>query len=238
MTLPTFDAASSGPFGDAVTSETFPHTVGSGPNRYLLVGIGWAFNAATYRSMVGGSVTYNGVAMTLVLDSGPSSQDRARTLVYELKNAPSGTHNVVVTLGSGTGDARTDVVAISWSDVDQTTPILHQASFVDAGGSVVSSVGQVVVAFYFVGSGAVVSTGQTVRASQASSGGATEGTMTVATMPSTAGTTTIPDPGAVDDSATVMFELQGTSGGGGGGAVKIKQSLSRGILRGIFRGIR
>lgn len=230
MSLATFDAATGAAFTEFATSLTFAHTT-AGSNRYLQVGIGWQFNSATYRSMTGGGVTYNSVTVNPLIDSGPSSGNRARTIVYDLVAPAAGTHNVVVTLGSGTGDGRTCVIAISFADVDQTTPVLHSASSITSPCSVVSTVGQLVSAFEFVASGTPVSGGdETVRATQIAADGAGVGTLVATTIPSAAGTTTC-SVTVADERTLAAFELQGVSGGSTVGRL-VGGTLCGGVLVG------
>lgn len=110
-----FDAATSFNGGASqVSSVTFAHTVGSGANRILVVGV--ALRNGTGQSVTG--VTYNGVAMTSagVAINGTT----VRTSLWTLVNPASGTHDVVVSMSAAAVVAGG---AHSYTGVDQTTPI-------------------------------------------------------------------------------------------------------------------
>lgn len=103
---------------NSASTLTFSHTVSSGYNRLLMVGISTGAtssngtNAATVNS-----VTYGGVALTLV--GSVNAGGNVRTFMYALVNPTVGAANVVVTTS-----ATTPVVAgaTSFSGVHQTTP--------------------------------------------------------------------------------------------------------------------
>lgn len=108
------------------TTLTFSHTPGSGSDKLLLVAIGLGNTV----SSAGGapptvtSVTFNGVPMTLVLDS---RGDETRSVVYRLTNPAAGPANVVVTASSNTvndgSPARINASATTFINVNQTTPL-------------------------------------------------------------------------------------------------------------------
>src|SRR5204863_2831185 len=107
-----FDAASSGTStGDVATSVTFPHTIGNGNNRLLVVAISTRPNAPT-------NVKYGGVGM---LSAGtftnPNASPRPRVQFFYLTNPPTGTANVTysITAGSVAG-------SVSFSGVYQPVP--------------------------------------------------------------------------------------------------------------------
>lgn len=111
----TYDnAAAQSISGDA----TLDYTVGSGSNRYLLVMCGARGNSGT--SFMTGA-TYNGVSMTVVASgtTGALTTDRAMK-IFELV-APSTGTNVIECLNTNLSHMRA-VSAISFFDVDQTTP--------------------------------------------------------------------------------------------------------------------
>ncbi len=91
-------SADGGNNGGSGTSRTWSHTVSSGTDRYLFVGIvGDVSSGADDVS----SVTYNGVAMTLIAKQlqGATSGNRWQ-YVYGLANPDAGAHNAVVTFSS------------------------------------------------------------------------------------------------------------------------------------------
>lgn len=126
------DAASSDTaFGIGLT---FEHTC-SGENRGLLVGITMAEDAASVLS-----VTYNGVAMTLVGSaqraSGGSGNLRAE--LWKLSNPASGAHDVVITLDTVT-DTQIVGGAVSFSSAHQTTASLTGTPGTATGSSTTPS---------------------------------------------------------------------------------------------------
>ena len=125
-----FDAASSASGTTAVTSRTWAHTVGSGSNRLLLVGL-------ALRSVNVSSVTYAGTAMTLV-GSKLNGTD-VGTYLYHLINPPVGTANVVVTIPAANP---LSTGATSWTGVHQTAPLGTVTSAINSvSGPNVGSVG-------------------------------------------------------------------------------------------------
>jgi phosphodiesterase/alkaline phosphatase D-like protein len=109
------DSVSSGT-EDGVSSITIAHTVGTGANRLLLVGVSWAMSGEDTQDI--SSVTFGGVALTEV-DYMEGGQNR-RDAIYYLTNPASGTANVVVTFS---GAVNAVVGAASFTGVDQTTPL-------------------------------------------------------------------------------------------------------------------
>lgn len=103
--------------GDA-SSFTYSHTVGAGcvpTNRLLIVAVELNDAGGTTVS----SITYNGTPMTFVA-SRQHASGKPRVEVYQLVAPPTGTHDVVVTLS---GIDKVTIGAISYTGVDQTTPI-------------------------------------------------------------------------------------------------------------------
>ena len=94
-----------------VSSLTWAHTVGSGADRILIVGVSIDDSGTTISS-----VTYGGTTLLLV---GQRAGTQTRAAIYRLIAPSVGTSNVVVTLSSTDG-----VVggAVSFTGVDQTTP--------------------------------------------------------------------------------------------------------------------
>lgn len=126
MPSPTFDAST----GATITGSpaTFSHTcTGSNLCLYVIVA-GW-YNAGDVTA-----VTYNGVALAKVADSGAGpGGDRAE--IWRLKAPSTGANTVSVTM-SAAPTAR--VQAVSYAGVDQTTP--EGAPATAAGNSAAPSV--------------------------------------------------------------------------------------------------
>ncbi|MEJ7763615.1 MAG: hypothetical protein WKF80_12550, partial [Thermomicrobiales bacterium] len=121
-----FDAASSANSPSTATSLTWAHTVGSGSDRLLIVGI-------TTSNYASAACTYGGVEMTQA-GVGQNGAALAAALFF-LVNPPVGTAQVVFTNAT-----RTRIVggATSWTGVDQTSPLGTLASA--TGTSTVPSV--------------------------------------------------------------------------------------------------
>lgn len=131
--------ATSSTSGASVSSLTFSHTVGSGAERMLIVGVALRKNGP-----VVSSVTYGGVGLTLIASQLDGGADHRAELWYLL--APtSGTANIVVTL-SATVDATAG--AISFAGVNQTAPLGSvagsQGTDQTPSVTIVSAVGEVV----------------------------------------------------------------------------------------------
>ena len=95
------------------TSFSVTHPTGTGSNRLMLVGI-----SQKNRTVTG--VTYGGIPLTLVGED--LNIITARMHIYKLVNPPSGTNNVVVTLNADP-NAGIVVGVVTFSGVDQTTPL-------------------------------------------------------------------------------------------------------------------
>ena len=109
------DSVSTGNGGNMnVPSLTWPHTVGAGSNRLLIVGISFRDG-----NVMANAVTYGGTALTLIgAQTGPGSQNR--TEMWRLLAPASGTANIVVTMSA----AKQIVTGgISFTGVNQTTPL-------------------------------------------------------------------------------------------------------------------
>jgi len=121
MPAPVFDVAAASLIF-AASSLTYSHTVGSGQNRGLRCGPAYADALAGTATI--SSVTYNGVAMTLVAGSLQTAILAATYDIgvanYLLANPDSGANNVVITMSEscdaifGGSDA--------WSGVNQNNP--------------------------------------------------------------------------------------------------------------------
>ena len=111
-----FDAATR-----SLTGLTFNHTC-SGTNRYLTVQIQIVGSTVT-----GTNVTYNGVPMTLI----SRQVNTNATEIWGLVNPTPGTNVVAITLS---GAATTAQGAVSFTNVDQTTPLGTTAAVNVSGG--------------------------------------------------------------------------------------------------------
>ncbi|WP_218029039.1 Ig-like domain-containing protein [Segetibacter aerophilus] len=102
-------------------SVTVPHTIGTGTDRLMLVGVSYANtnNPAIQ------SITYGGVPLTLV---GTVKSDGTETVaIYRLLSPASGSANVVVNMAP-TAISGVVVGVTSYTGVDQTTPFSTYAS--------------------------------------------------------------------------------------------------------------
>lgn len=109
------DATSTGSVDKNVTSITVSHTTGPNTNRLMLVGISYREGGSI------SSVTYNDDALELV--GSQTSSANAKTYIYRMLNPSSGTANVVVTLTGGNFDKGGIVGVMTFSGVDQNTPL-------------------------------------------------------------------------------------------------------------------
>lgn len=103
---------------NSTSTLTFSHTVSTGSDRLLMVGVstGASYSNGTNASTVN-SVTYGGVTMTLV--GSVNANGNVRTFMYALVNPSVGTANVIV----NTSASRPIVAgATSFTGVHQTTP--------------------------------------------------------------------------------------------------------------------
>ncbi|HVW20222.1 MAG TPA: immunoglobulin domain-containing protein [Opitutaceae bacterium] len=114
-----FDSAVS-KSGTNASSASWSHTVGSGANTVLVVGLALEDTSSTVLNV--SSITYNGVAMSAVPSSavtaGSSTLDR--TVLYYLLNPPAGAHTVSVTFGGAVNGVSAG--SISLSGVAQSAP--------------------------------------------------------------------------------------------------------------------
>ena len=95
------------------TSATWSHTT-SGANRVLIVGV--IIRNSSSETVT--SVTYSGVAMSLV--AAQSNGTSVRAELWQLVAPQTGAHNIVATIAPGTAMA---CGAMSFTGVNQTTPI-------------------------------------------------------------------------------------------------------------------
>ncbi|MCP4172981.1 MAG: DUF2341 domain-containing protein, partial [Fuerstiella sp.] len=113
------DASSSGATPNQA-SVTVSHTT-SGTNRLMLVGVSTDPHGETVAS-----VTYNGDSLTLVgSEEDPGAHSRVE--IWSLLVPDTGTHDVVVTM-SGAGHHGTTVGVMTFTGVDQATPLVNFSS--------------------------------------------------------------------------------------------------------------
>lgn len=117
-----FDAMATSTVVGTTTATTFAHTVGTGTDRALFVGVGYADDTDGITG-----VTYAGSAMTLAVSEINSYQ---RSYIYYMVAPASGTNNVVVTYaGTLSADDRGGVGAVSYTDVAQSSTINATSSY-------------------------------------------------------------------------------------------------------------
>jgi hypothetical protein len=121
-----FDAASSASGSSAATTLSWSHTVGSGNNRVLVVGV--VAEDSVVADQIISSVKFNGVNMTAVsgstksrvVYSGSSYSSTLRTDLYYMLNPPVGTYTVLITY-NGSVSYRVGG-AVSLTNVKQQAP--------------------------------------------------------------------------------------------------------------------
>lgn len=131
-----YDNASSSS-GTGVSSLTWAHTVGTGNHRLLIVGVSVPAEGSAI-TVTG--ITYAGLALTLAVSKMYSytviTTQYNDAEIWYLVNPPSGSANIVVTLS---GSASYVVAgAVSYTGVDQTTPIPTTASNDGTGSPAIS----------------------------------------------------------------------------------------------------
>lgn len=115
----TLDASSNSGDKLNVTSVTYSHTVGTGSNTILIVGVG--MRDTTAGDMVITGITYNSVALTKIRADAVTVDTSFRSELWYLKAPATGANNIVVSF-TGTV-AVAGVVGASFFGVDQTSPI-------------------------------------------------------------------------------------------------------------------
>jgi subtilase family protein len=108
---------------DNTATLTWSHTVGSGSDRLLLVGV----SLRDGNTSVAG-VTYGGIALSRIGYQNANGNE-SRTEMWELLAPPQGSAAIVVRLSAG---KRIVGGAVSFFNVDQSTP---HGTFISAGGS-------------------------------------------------------------------------------------------------------
>jgi large repetitive protein len=116
MAQPTFDASASGNTGSAAANSlTVSHSIGSGSNRLVLVGV----HIANRGSATVTSVTYNGTSMTSLGSAESSGGWYTELFLLKQVNLPTaGTYNVIISVSA---TRRIVGTVLSYADVDQTT---------------------------------------------------------------------------------------------------------------------
>lgn len=110
------------------SSGTTSHTC-NGTNRLLYV------TAITSDGQTVSGITYNGVSMTLIGTGGLDGANR-RATTYYLVNPTSGANNIVTTLSGSS--ASLVVYSASYTNVDQTSPILNSSTTASFTGTTMS----------------------------------------------------------------------------------------------------
>ena len=110
------DSVSSAQVNTGQNSGTVSHTTSAGNDRLMIVGV--SINNDDFETVT--SVTYDGVALTLVGTEAQS--DDARIEIWRLIAQPTGTANVVVNFSAGLDESAVFGV-MTFTGVDQTTPL-------------------------------------------------------------------------------------------------------------------
>lgn len=105
-----------------VSSKTFSFTATGGTNNFLVVDVGY-YDVSTNATA---TVTYDGVAMTLIGRKAASSVTKNNSESYGLINPNPGTHNVVITFSAG--GQYVACGAQEYSGVDASTPTSNVTS--------------------------------------------------------------------------------------------------------------
>src|SRR5436190_8433850 len=161
-----FDAVAPSAGGSAVgsgSSLTWDHTVTTtGSNLLLTVGVALGKQGDAGMSL---SVTYNGVAMTSAGLVHSNNDDSGYVQLFYLKAPATGTHPVVVTLSGGT--ASLEAGSLSFSGVDQTTPVRNITTAAGSGTTpavtVASGPGNMVVDALSSGCPGTITSNRTLR---------------------------------------------------------------------------
>src|SRR4051812_48768267 len=127
-----FDAAA-GTSATNAAAVSWSHTVGTGTNNVLIVGL--AMEDTSTASLAVNSITYNGVAMTLVPSSTATDGTSTfnRTVLYYLINPAAGAHTVSITFGGAVNGV--DAGSISLNGAAQSAPTAAGTAIADASAS-------------------------------------------------------------------------------------------------------
>lgn len=188
---------------------TWTHTAGSGANRYVVVGVsnGETGNAGTDTY----TVTYGGTAMTLIGSVLSNNTQFGAARLYGLANPATGASTVSVQV-AGTGTKTINCGSISFTGVDQTTPVgTGVTAFGSSGTPSVAVTGtsaaNMVVDVLTMGSGSSTSN-KTLRWSRNGNGNSAGGNGAQSTAASTAGTVTMSYNSGVDAWGVVAVEVK------------------------------
>ncbi len=113
---------------DQGSSLSLSHTIGIESNMILVAFV--TLKNGTYNRTVS-SITYNGIAMTQ-LGYGASTNGYSKAYIYYMVAPPSGTNTLSVTLS---GTAILKLSAVTWYNVNQTTPFGTYGTDSSTGGS-------------------------------------------------------------------------------------------------------
>src|SRR2546430_587181 len=147
--------------GNGVLTESWTHTIGSGTNRVLYVGV--TVGVFTADPALTTTVTCGGTAMTSIGKVKSGNADNGYQEVFRLINPPTGAQSIVVTSSSTSSLLLGG--SIELTGVDQTTPNSAIAgsnfgtSTAASTAAVSSAVGNIVLAFCVAGSNITASTG-------------------------------------------------------------------------------
>jgi uncharacterized membrane protein len=161
-----FDAVGPSAGGTSATSGSslsWNHTVtSSGSNLLLMVAVAVGAGPDTNRTL---AVTYNGVAMTSVGLVHSNNQAQGYVQLFSLKAPASGTHAVQVTLSGG--NASLEAGSVSFTGVDQTTPVrnvvISFGSSASPNVTVPSAPGNMVVDAMVTGCNGTITSSKTLR---------------------------------------------------------------------------
>jgi hypothetical protein len=131
-----YDNANSTTLSTAGTSMSWRHTTGSGNNRFLIVAV--SVQASTGAPTTVTNVTYGGTLMTQeTTDIYSSTTPQVREYTFSLKNPASGRNTIMAKFLASTTAVGGSV---SYTGVDQTTPIQTRATNKGSGWSESASV--------------------------------------------------------------------------------------------------
>jgi len=123
---------------DTDATVSWKHTVGTGSNRLLVVGVAFEHDTTPYPSV--SNVQYNSVSLTKIADRdgvAPGNSYTAHASLWYMLNPSSGSHTVDVTASA---DPLRDIIgyAISYENVKQSVPDDYDANNVTSGNIAVT----------------------------------------------------------------------------------------------------
>lgn len=133
----TLASSSSAAYSGGFSSFTLAHTVSSGPNRLLLVGVSiFTTSRFTFPNV---TVTWNGTPLTIV--NAADNAGRAKSHIFRLVAPGSGAGSVTVTLSRNLGTYERLVIgAATYENVDQSDPIRESSTATGTSAAVTASV--------------------------------------------------------------------------------------------------